>query len=70
MAADWIAEVTRTVRLAVPAASFSEATDMASALAWEWLPEAADGGDQGTVSIRIVRPGDLPGDGSEGDDRD
>jgi hypothetical protein len=60
---EWVVEVTRTVRLSVPARSASEAREMALSLAWEWLPECAEGGDQGSATVRVVREGDLPGDG-------
>jgi hypothetical protein len=66
--ADWIAEVTRTVRLAVPARNRTEAMEMALAVAWEWLPGSAEMGDQGSATARVVRAGDLPGDGRENDD--
>lgn len=67
--AEWIAEVTRTVRLALPASSDREAREMGLAVAWEWLPECAEGGDQGSASVLVVREGDLPGDGSKEGDR-
>lgn len=60
MADAWIAEVTRTVRLAIPAAaSYSDAREMALAVAWEWLPECAEGCDMGSASVRIVAGPDL-----------
>ena len=57
----WIVEVTRKVRLALPASGDSEAREMGLSAAWEWLPEQAEGGDQGSASVRVVRAGDLPG---------
>jgi hypothetical protein len=56
----WIVEVTRKVRLALPAASDPEAREMGLSAAWEWLPDQAEGGDQGSASARVVRAGDEP----------
>jgi hypothetical protein len=47
-------EVRRTVIVAVEAWNALEAMSSASAVAWQWQPEEADGGDQGTVSTRVV----------------
>ena len=60
----WIVEVTRKVRLALPASGDSEAREMGLSAAWEWLPEQAEGGDQGSASVRVVRAGDEPGGAS------
>ena len=64
---DWIVEVTRTVRLALPASGPLEAVERGLQAAWEWCPESADGGDQGEASAWVVDAGDLPGDGGDGD---
>lgn len=64
----WIVEVTRTVRLAVPASSDEDAREIGLDLAWEWCPEQAEGGDQGNAYARVVRAGDLPGGALTGED--
>lgn len=56
----WIVEVTRRVRLEVPATSSTEATEMGLNAAWDWCPGQAEGGDQGHASAHVVRAGDLP----------
>lgn len=67
-----IAEITRTLRVALPGArDDDEAAEMALAIAWQWLPDQAEGGDYGSAEVRIVRSGDLPGGGSsKGNDDD
>lgn len=62
--AEWVVEVTRTVPVVVHAGSALEAMNAGLAIGWEWLPEQAEGGDQGSAHARIVivRAGDLPGD--------
>ncbi len=61
--AEFAVEITRTVRVVVPASSVAEAREAASAIAWKWLPEEAEGGDQGSARTVVVREGDIPGDG-------
>ena len=61
----WTVEVTRTVNLVVPASTCQEARDMAMTVAWKWLPDEAQNGDQGTASVRVLRQGDLPAGGHE-----
>jgi hypothetical protein len=57
----WIAEVHRTVKLLITAATEQEAAEQALDEAWEWQPEDADGGDQGSVSVSVTKVTD--GDG-------
>ena len=60
---DWLVEVTRKVRLVVPATGHADARVKGLDAAWEWCPENAEGGDQGSASAVVVRAGDLPGHG-------
>jgi hypothetical protein len=55
----WIVEVTRRVRLEVPATNGPEAREVGLAAAWEWLPGQAHRGDQGYADAWVVRAGDL-----------
>lgn len=57
----WIVEVTRTVRLELPADDAEGAKVAGLDAAWEWCPETAHRGDQGSAVARVVRAGDLPG---------
>lgn len=50
----WRASVQRNIDLVVCAESEEEARQLASDLAWEWQPEDADGGDQGSVHILMT----------------
>ena len=65
---DWTVELTRTVRVVVPAGSDEEAAEAALDIAWTVLPDEAEGGDQGSAEARVVRAGDLPGGGGDSDD--
>lgn len=54
--AEFRVEITRTVELVVAADSADDATEAAFVAAWEWQPENAAGGDQGTVCVQAVKP--------------
>jgi hypothetical protein len=56
---EWIVEVTRTVRLSVPADDRASAEEAGLSIAWDWLPEEADQGDQGSATAKVTRAGDL-----------
>jgi hypothetical protein len=56
---EWIVEVTRTVRLAVHADDADDAVEEALGIAWDWLPEQAHRGDQGSATAKVTRAGDL-----------
>lgn len=45
--------ITRRLPLVVMAENEADARNEAVKIAWEWQPEDADGGDQGTVSARV-----------------
>jgi hypothetical protein len=51
--AEYLVEVSRTVVLAIRAGCREDAASAALAQAWEWQPESAAGGDQGSVSARV-----------------
>lgn len=51
----WVADVQRSVKLVITAPTEDEARDHALDLAWEWQPEQADGGDQGTASVSVTK---------------
>ncbi len=55
----WPVDVTRKVRLLITAPTEGQARERALDRVWEWTPEEADGGDQGSVTVRVA-----------GDDRD
>jgi hypothetical protein len=63
--ADWLMQVSRTLTVAVPASCKADAEEAAFAIAWDWCPEEAHQGDQGTATVAVIQAGDYPGDGRE-----